>query len=106
MPTDLHTTIEERVAKGAALLDEKVPGWVNDINLTTLRLENVYQCVLGQEFGGYEIGARELGLDPWDSDAVEYGFMAEGHFGDPEADPWDDLTEAWTAYIEERLHDG
>ena len=41
-------TIEERVANGAQLLDEKVPGWYKLINLATLRLSSCYDCVCGQ----------------------------------------------------------
>lgn len=36
------------VARGARLLDEKWPGWWQEINLSTLDLRSVCNCVLGQ----------------------------------------------------------
>jgi hypothetical protein len=40
----------EDVARGAALLDEKRPGWFSEINLADLSLDNASRCVLGQLF--------------------------------------------------------
>jgi hypothetical protein len=54
--------VSERVAQGVALLDEQVPGWVDRINLDALDVWNVRQCVLGQLFGGYNVGLFKLGL--------------------------------------------
>lgn len=44
------TTIEARVARGAAWLDEKYPGWFNVIDLGTLKLSDCHQCILGQVY--------------------------------------------------------
>lgn len=41
----------EAVARGAALLDEKVPGWWRVIDLDALDMGNCTQCMLGQLFG-------------------------------------------------------
>lgn len=41
-------TIEARVARGAALLDEAVPGWETMIDLGALDLESSCRCVVGQ----------------------------------------------------------
>jgi hypothetical protein len=46
-------TIETRVAQGVALLDEKLPGWVNRIDLDKLDLASTCDCILGQEFKGH-----------------------------------------------------
>jgi hypothetical protein len=43
-------TIETRVAQGVALLDEKLPGWDERIDLDNLELDNTCNCILGQEF--------------------------------------------------------
>lgn len=40
-----------QVAKGVALLDEKVPGWWRVIDLDHLQMQNCTQCMLGQLFG-------------------------------------------------------
>ena len=46
------STIAERVAKGAALLDAEQPGWADRIDLDELELESCRHCVLGQLFSG------------------------------------------------------
>ena len=59
------TTSEKVVAKGAALLDDKVPGWWKVINLQKLDINDCHTCMLGQLFG-YEVetalGAALFGL--------------------------------------------
>jgi hypothetical protein len=42
------STIAERVARGAALLDEREPGWWERIDLGRLDLSSPCRCVLGQ----------------------------------------------------------
>lgn len=44
--------IAVRVARGAAWLDEKYPGWWAKIDLSTLDLSRCTQCVLGQVYTG------------------------------------------------------
>ena len=64
---------KERVAKGAALLDEMEPGWYQKIDLVTLNLRNCFSCVIGQVYGEYtENTLRSLDLD-FSSDA-DFGF--------------------------------
>ena len=48
-PKDL-ATFTERVQSGARLLDEKMPGWHDLIDIDRLDLENTENCVLGQVF--------------------------------------------------------
>lgn len=54
--SDLLPTLEVRVKDGAALLDERLPGWAAMIDLRRLNLASCKQCVLGQS-------ARALGAD-------------------------------------------
>jgi hypothetical protein len=51
--------ISARVANGAALLDEKEPGWYSQIDTDVLDLEHPCGCVLGQTWDGY--------AEPWES---------------------------------------
>ena len=44
------TAAKRRVEKGAALLDEKLPGWESNIDLDRLQLADTNECVLGQLF--------------------------------------------------------
>jgi hypothetical protein len=99
-------TIEVRVARGAALLDEKLPGWADHIELDRLRLTSSCNCVLGQAFredvvhaNSYRAGLINL----FDSDyaydeAVAHGF----DLGDWEAESgaaWLALTAEWKRVI-------
>lgn len=48
MNSNSTDTIEARVARGVALLDEKLPGWDRRIDLDKLDLASPCNCVLGQ----------------------------------------------------------
>jgi len=78
-------TSETRVARGAALLDEKLPGWDRRIDLDNLHLGSKCDCVLGQEFAndalgplrfGYDVGLVEL-FNGDEAEATRCGFLAE-----------------------------
>lgn len=74
--------IKERVARGAAWLDEKYPGWFLKIDLGTLDLSRCTQCVLGQVYTGV-IPAAEQGQ-------VLAQAIAQVTQGWPDADEWAD----------------
>jgi hypothetical protein len=79
--------------RGARLMDRERPGWARRINRVTLNLQTRYDCVLGQEYGGYSIGLAHLGFGRFR--AISYGFcLSAGH--------WDSLTAAWQAEIRAR----
>lgn len=91
--------ITERVAQGAALLDEKLPGWHERIDVGRLDLGDTCDCILGQEFAShpdvdvdndwsgtspFDIGVRELFAAPWYASAGQaeaHGFDAIGKLG-------------------------
>lgn len=54
------STITERIEKGAALLDEKRPGWWQEIDLLTLDIASRCGCVVGQLAGITEASDRGL----------------------------------------------
>ncbi len=96
-------TIEQRVAAGAAWLDEHEPGWERRIDLATLDLASSCRCVLGQLFAG-KVSAHGSGyfwaLDQGLEGTEELGFCAplvEDHRD------WPSLDEAWIALIKERF---
>ena len=77
------STVAGRVARGAALLNEKLPGWDERIDLAGLELSSCYRCVLGQLFArspGPETGSElsPYGLGIWALDlrgsGADYGF--------------------------------
>lgn len=89
--------------KGAALLDERMPGWADRIDLATLGMASMGRCVLGQLYGGYATGIETLfpdhvlSISP-DHPAHVYGFDLR----DPSRAAWQALTDAWTALVDER----
>jgi hypothetical protein len=79
------------VQRGAAFLDEHVPGWRAHVDPYTLDLSYCRQCVLGQVFGDYNDGVALLGLTH--EDAQRLGFYRWGR------QTFDRLTEAWRRVI-------
>jgi hypothetical protein len=53
----------DAVARGAALLNERVPGWRERLQLRRLHMEDCEQCVLGQIYGDYVMGLDALWPD-------------------------------------------
>jgi len=98
------TAVAERVARGAALLDGKLPGWAERIDLAELELSSCYRCVLGQLFAsaaaargtgwhGYDIGLQALDVD----DDGPYGFDRTDI-----DQTWAELTAEWRRTIAAR----
>jgi hypothetical protein len=56
-------TVEERVAAGVQLLDEKVPGWRDKIEAGQLSLASCVDCVIGQVFDVRH--GRGIGIGPY-----------------------------------------
>lgn len=83
-----NVPVPERVEAGAALLDERMPGWFNMIDVDTLKIFDPTLCVMGQLFGDY-LG----GLDTLDVDiSAGYGFNAYD-------DEYTELDAAWRELI-------
>lgn len=64
----------ERVQKGAALLDKRVPGWAGRINQFTFDIDSFRLCVLGQLFGRYGDGIFELFGLGYSTEPEDHGF--------------------------------
>lgn len=78
------TTIdyEARVAKGIALLDQKVPGWPDRIDLEQLSISSGTHCVTAQVSGvfNYTVGMRMLDLEEGlcnTGSYTQHGFQVE-----------------------------
>lgn len=52
----------QRVARGAAYLDEVDPGWWQRLDATVLELSHGQSCVLGQLHGGFEHGLSRASI--------------------------------------------
>lgn len=53
-------SIARRVARGAQLLDQYVPKWHRQIDVSELEMNNGGMCILGQTFGDFSDGLHEL----------------------------------------------
>jgi hypothetical protein len=95
----MTATIAERVAAGAALLDEAEPGWDQRIDLDLLDIMDSCGCPAGQPDGrGYGAGLTALGLaEESPARLAELGFHWGAAFGDIDA-----LNAAWRELIEAR----
>ncbi len=87
-----------RIARGAAYLDERAPGWRQRINLGRLNLSECTRCVLGQLAGGHEAIweyiLRSFGIDEFDNADYDMGFNCH------DEELFADLTDEWVQYIE------
>lgn len=124
MTTISTTEYDERVAAGAAFLDEHWPGWDYQIDIEMFDLCDPCECVLGQVYGGFYEACHKLGLDDARpnngqraDEAHALGFFENAR--DDETfvsvyDPgyrdalekresrWSELERAWVRLIEER----
>lgn len=86
--------LRDRVARGAAWLDEKYPDWFHKIDLSILNMADCTQCVLGQVYTGVippseqgqvlaqAIMAVTSGYPDSDEWAQDYrDEVTQGHFG-------------------------
>jgi hypothetical protein len=65
------------VQQGALLLDEKVPGWFNKVNLDRFNCQDPRVCVLAYNFRWYTDGLQALGITPQTN--FSHGFSSEVH---------------------------
>lgn len=102
MTTTTLPSVAERVAAGAAYLDQHQPGWDAQIDLDRLNISSACDCVLGQLYGQYLraplFDNAESGSDCVDR-AAPLGFAF--HYPD-ERRSRAALTAAWHELIETR----
>lgn len=96
--------IAECVGRGAAVLDDKIPGWESKINTDELYLGSCEACVLGQLFGDYATGTTEFGFEVDDDGGVSHAAVEWATEHGFETDGWgyEPLTVAWRELISER----
>lgn len=90
------------VKRGIKFLDENVPDWHDRVDVQKLDLGSCQECILGQLYGSFDDGYRELGLSTIES--AELGLdsqpvslpVADYHFFDGMiSGEYGLLTEAW-----------
>ena len=94
--------VAERVERGAALLDEKEPGWAARIDVGKFDIGSGCRCALGQLYGRFHDGLYEV-FPSGEYQARSYGFMWEE--GDEDGEPSEiaALNDEWRRVIAERL---
>lgn len=97
-------TIEQRVAAGAAWLDENRPDWLGRIFLESLDVSSCTLCVLGQVYGDWTEAPDDAKYDEeYDEEAYDYLSPARArgfdHYGN---EGYAELTAEWRRLIESR----
>jgi hypothetical protein len=96
----------ENVARGAALLDQKIPGWEHQINVASLDIGSCNDCIIGQLFGGYypdrldSLFNCRVYEDDYCKNRVEHGFTWDRY--DDSNVAADQLTQCWKHEIYKR----
>lgn len=100
------STVAERVAAGAAFLDEHEPGWVDLIDLGRLDLNHACNCVLGQAFADESEWANRCYDSGYDYARARFHLLRGGaDLGFDTADdyePYEPLAAEWKRVIAER----
>ncbi len=84
--------MKENVLRGVALLDEKVPDWRERIEPEGLDMGRCGRCILGQLFGFYDIGLRQLKVASR-AKSIKYGFDANTQSA--KSKKWTELNQLW-----------
>jgi hypothetical protein len=104
---------EDRVERGAALLDRARPGWEREVSPDRLAILSCTDCLLGQLYGHSVCGVREV-CDALSTPSNlfmfslwKHGFdLSVGEYFDTAADAQmrysDALADAWRALIRRR----
>ena len=88
--------IKERVQNGIRVLDETYPEWWKLIDPEQLNIDNEFYCVVGQIFGKYSTGMKQLGL----LEGYDYGFLV-GYYRDQK-----EIHQEWKKQIYNRKYSG
>ena len=94
---------EDRIERGASILDEVNPGWELEIDPATLDLQNACNCVLGQLYETFYRGLDHTGLII--DSSIDCGFYLRV-YGPDLSDSYRTLTNEWITFIKKRLDEG
>jgi hypothetical protein len=105
MGTPTLPPIPDRVAAGAALLDQHEPGWAAQVDPARLDLASETACVLGQLYQWFGCGVDVLAAGAADRHgwAVAHGFdLDDARPADPTSGAYVPLTSCWRAELARR----
>jgi len=102
-----ETDFKPMVAKGAELLDERRPGWAEDIDLELLDMTSGWHCVLGQLYGDYYDGLEHMDPDLryriTDFSGRDHGFTLNMWGTNDDDEDWYRLHELWRQEVVARV---
>lgn len=108
----MSTEHDDRAQRGATLLDQKQPGWVDRIDLDELRMASAAHCIIGQAFGSFHQGGRRLFADDWivpagwaHTGGVANGFYVSGDGTSEVFAEYAELDDSWQRIIEQRRNE-
>ena len=105
----MNNPYTENVKKGAAILDEKVPNWIDKINLEKLDMPTSSHCLLAQvasddrqDFWAYFKGLKLIGMTAVDAASI-FTLSGAFEFGSKEwSNNYAQLQQAWVDLISQR----
>src|SRR5687767_14916509 len=97
--------VDERVERGAQLLDRKRPRWFQEVDPSSLEINDIEKCILGQLYGNYHEGVRATCRRPLfvpNLVPAEHGFVATCEFRRDIDKEFALLDQKWVEAIERR----
>lgn len=100
----MDISIEQRVTNGAKLLDEHEPRWFTMVELEVFNITSTSSCILGQVYGTFSAGTRELDIEGNRPEEERLGFELTHEEYNSEFCPeiQEEIEHAWYAQIEAR----
>lgn len=89
------------VCNGAAVLDQSYHGWERKIDLSTLDVQSLINCPLGQVYGDFGLGLLATQFY-YARTAGHFGFCGFTRDGDQQT-TFEELNQAWTELIKQRF---
>lgn len=89
-------SVIDEVKKGIALLDSKVEGWRERIDVSKLDMASGDSCIVGQVFGSYGVGLDALGIES----GRGYGFYP-AYSNDPTVANFNGLRSEWIIQLQQ-----
>ncbi len=113
MPVQLpviHPTALKRARQGARFLDQAEPGWEGRINPQGLDMADGNVCIVGQVFGSFMQGSRDLysrdtgqaNAEAWSTSVCAWSQRHGFYINDDVDYGYHDLQQAWELLLIER----
>lgn len=96
-------TAAERVARGAAKLDEGMPGWADLLDPAHIDMRHMESDVISLlRWARPTSDQEDAALDHIDENDLTYGLTIRARADEPVGPLWDELRDLWRSEIERR----